>query len=190
MIVVVSIHHAGTHFVLDHLLREYERLHDNTAGNALLIGDRVVHVHAEPENLNQLHWWLSRYECIVPLRHPGAIVESWASRDGKKMADLVRQYETLVELDDLYRPNFLPIDASLRNYYLRELNQSLDTNFTTDWPRVMSNGKVAWLDAEQLAVVDELMSWPINQRFYSRNYHVFRENAKATLSPSRSSAAA
>ena len=85
---------------------------------------------------------------------------------------------------------FLPIDGSLRDYYLRQINERLHEDFSTDWPRVMSNGKVAWLDAEQLAMVDELMSWPINQKFYSRDYHVFRENAKAARSPSRSSAAA
>lgn len=188
MIVVVSMHHSGTHFVLEHLLADYPRI-GNEIGEAVPAKFKV-HKHCEPENVNALEWWLQRYPCIVPLRHPAKMVASWATRDGKPMAELKRQYAMLEFLDQRYRLNYLPLDTLHRERDLYDLNAALDTDFRTDWRVVMSNGKSAILDAEQLGMVDELLCLNLNQRFYAREDHVFCKDTAITQSTSCNTAAA
>ena len=164
IVVVASVHHTGTHFVVDELFkgwRHYAMSYGNIKGP---IGDGVTRIHIDKDQSIYLPRWMEHQPLVVPMRHPASVVESWLARD-KPIEPLLPQWEMLKTMVDPARPIYLPLDVPDRDRWLGELNGKLGLKLQTDWPVIMSCGKSAVLSDVHRAAVVEVMADGFFDRF-------------------------
>ncbi len=193
VIVVPSIHHTGTNFVLQNLLRKFAT-HPNTIAS-LPPEQSKVHVHVEPSLVGQLdHWVRLMYPMLVPIRHPASVARSWKAR-GKPVSEMVGQWQMLIDQVAPFKPSYLPLDVDNREDWLEAFCDKFSLDLSTDWEVVRGSGIVitdpdAELNAVELSEIDSLMSSPFFEQFYPRNDNVLRIDARhsaqtrATAAPS------
>lgn len=125
MILVPSVPHTGTHFMRD-----------------LFKGKQEIHLdHILPSTMDA---WRVLFEqgnaAVVPMRHPFLVAESWKRRN-KDPLHLPELWHLLVEVIDPYDPQYLCLDKpETRNAQLKAINERLDLNLTTSWPRICEAG--------------------------------------------------
>ena len=113
-----------------------------------------MRIHCDLPQHDSLEWWLSRYPCIVPMRHPLTVAASWKARN-EDLSLLPGQWAILKTEVDPYEPMYLPIDSPDRMNWLDTICRNIDRELQTDWPVVMSCNKSATLtDSERAAVVE------------------------------------
>ena len=112
IVIVASVHHSGTHFMNDEIFSQFDaRSLDHRNLIAGPPAENIkIRIHCEPETVDRLGGWCSRYEVVVPLRHPLAVATSWKAR-GKDLERLVCQWNILKNIVDEHDPMYLPIDS-------------------------------------------------------------------------------
>jgi hypothetical protein len=166
MIVVASVHHTGTNFVFQHLLNGMRQV---GMGHYRYVDEPMpaksfTRIHCDMDQSGFLEWWLLRCECVVPMRHPVSVAESWKAR-GKDLANLARQWSTLKTQVEPYEPSYLPLDVEDKEKWLTEFNEKTGLNIHTQWPVVMSCNKSATLTETERAAVVEVMDDGFFDRF-------------------------
>lgn len=125
-ILVASIPHTGTFFVLDSILKDYKwqmfevepipgcKMHRHLfqLGDEDLLSTRVKQCFT-----------------IVPLREYAKVEETW-QRNGMNIEVLKQSWDKLYTLKDVH---FLKIDSPDRDTELKRLSQVLGHSLTTDW---------------------------------------------------------
>lgn len=170
IIVIASVHHTGTNFLHNHLFAGMRQLpqnrHSFVKGFPVpTSGCHKVRCHIEPENIDNLFWWLNKAKIIVPLRHPEKVAVSWKARD-KPLSDMLWQFQAMKRVFAEHEPLYLPIDSPRREDYLRALGQAIRKPLQTSWPVVSSLGKIATLSDDDREIVAEVMADGFFDRFY------------------------
>jgi hypothetical protein len=156
-VVVASVHHTGTNFVFQELLKGLKQIGMAYSKHYRPPDNAFTRIHCDMQQSPYLHWWVSRFPTIVPLRHPASVAVSWKARE-KSMWALENQWEILREMVAPYNPIYLPIDVDDRQSWLDKLNERLGMNIQTDWPVIMSRKQTATLEDEELASVGRVMA--------------------------------
>jgi hypothetical protein len=166
MIVVASVHHTGTNFVWQHLLKGMTQVGMNydPSGRKRPPENGFVRIHCDTDQHGYLQWWLKQFPCIVPLRHPMAVAASWKARE-KSLDNLAIQWKILKEKVDPYLPMYLPIDSPDREQWLEQIRGFLNPELQTDWPVIMSCNKSAELSDNDRQAVVEVMADGFFDRF-------------------------
>ena len=161
MIVVASVHHTGTNFVWQHLLKGMKQVGMGSDGAPK---NSFARIHCDLSQHIFLERWLKKCPCIVPLRHPLTVAASWKAR-GKNLSNLAGQWQILKTEVDPYLPMYLPIDSPEREQWLEPIRGFIDPKLQTDWPVVMSCNKSAELTDDERASVFEVMADGFFDRF-------------------------
>ncbi len=170
MILVASVHHTGTNFVMKDLLRSYKLTH----ASIRVIGDNPFHktqLHIQKRYTSELAYWLPRSKVIVPIRHPVDVALSWKRRL-KDLNEMKAQFEMLLSVVDDYNPAYLPIDAMDRDWWLSQLNQRFSTNLSTNWDVIGSKAQPparhwkAQLTDDEYELASGIASWSFFDQFY------------------------
>jgi hypothetical protein len=135
-IVVPTIQHTGTGFVTKLLIKKFNHA---SLGDKYRDRDTVFIGHiVKQEQVLFAKEKLKACICIVPLRHPFVVWESW-KRQGDTDFDYFRQgWMNLVEQIDPYNPYYLPLDVDDRKSYLDLINTQTGLELKTDWEPVDS----------------------------------------------------
>jgi hypothetical protein len=158
MIVVASVHHTGTNFVHQHLLKGFPQTGMNYSHYKKPPDHRGhVRIHCDLSQHTYLPWWLKQFPCIVPMRHPMKVAASWKARD-KSLDNLAIQWKILKEKVAPYDPFYLPLDVPDRQRWLDDIICFLETDLQTDWPVIMSCNKSAELSENDKEAVIEVMA--------------------------------
>ncbi len=179
MIVVASVHHTGTNFVWQDLLSGLTEVGMNYGhyGKIQPPENGFTRIHCDLAQYDYLEWWLERYNCVVPLRHPMSVAASWKAR-GEDLSLLPFQWEILKNEVDPHKPSYLPMDVPERDKWLAEFNERNGLNIHTDWPVIMSCNKSAELSQNDRQAVIEVMADGFFDRFgYEDEVDVFYENS-------------
>lgn len=126
-ILVPTIQHTGSWFVVYHLLGVKQSIPSSQDG------DGVVFLHTMPHAMDDILAELSTTPAVAPLRHPAAIWESWARR-GKDREDLFTQTRNFWDISD--RLEILPIDHPDRELFLNRVSSYLGLDLRTNWQQV------------------------------------------------------
>jgi len=105
---------------------------------------------------------LKEYPCIVPLRHPVSVAESWIARADPnrrhvKIEELCDYWRRLITVVDPFRPYYLPIDRPEREARLQAINDGLGLELKTDWPVWKSCGIDGHLSDADLEMTFDMM---------------------------------
>ena len=167
MIVVASVHHTGTNFVWQHLLAGVPEVGMDYGRYSTYQPPKngFVRIHCDRAQHEYLQWWLNRCVCIVPLRHPISVAESWKAR-GKDLSELAGQWQILKNEVDPHDPMYLPVDSPERMNWLDTISRHVNQELQTGWPVVMSCHKSAQLTDDERASVLETMADGFFNRFY------------------------
>jgi len=150
MIVVASIPHSGTRFVLEHLLAPRKRVKSAPDDGEFFFE------HLDSPHIPKLRDMMRQFPCIVPMRHPKSIALSWKA-DSRLLTDLTTMYRCLVSAIDPFKPCYLPLDVENRDAYLQLLNDQTGLNLKTDWPIIGASGVVGRFDAPDYGFYESLM---------------------------------
>lgn len=166
MIVVAGVHHTGNNFVWQHLLKGMTQVGMNydPSGRKRPPENGFVRIHCDLSQHNYLEWWISRYLCIVPLRHPLTVARSWKARD-KDLSLLPVQWQILKKEVDPHEPMYLPLDSPDRMNWLDTISRNMGQELQTGWPVVMSCNKSAELTDEEREGVVAVMADGFFDRF-------------------------
>lgn len=169
MIVVASVPHTGTHFVLDLLKKagfepqkKSSDFRDGTFCHMHSMGTR--------DALEKLALHRERGDTFVsPLRHPMKCAETWAKRrkqilparkEGRNTTMIEAWHNFIVQFLPL-KPILLPVDAPDRENWLVHFCEALGCKVETDWtPVFTSHREPRALDPEERQAVDELIRHP------------------------------
>ena len=168
LVVIPSVWHTGTHFMVDQVVPDFTPHHFDhrtwIAGSP--VGDIQVRCHCEPAYENSLKRWGKEAQCLVPIRHPMSVAESWKAR-GKvnRFSELAEQWMLLKKYISPHNPLYLPVDSPDRESWLEKIRIFLDSDIQTDWPVVMSSNKSATLTEAERATVLEVMADGFFDRF-------------------------
>ena len=144
---ILSIPHTGSHFV-NHLLGGGDRIEMlglNTTGDHQLY---VSHTY----NLKVFRGVKEQgYEIVVPMRHPIATLNSWATWADKSPIEhkghMVRPayvptlFKQLIAASKKFKLNFLPVDSPYREEFLELFNKKYHLSLTTKWKPLNSIGQ-------------------------------------------------
>lgn len=166
MIVVASVYHTGTNFIFQHLLKGMTQVGIAPDSKYVkgLPRNSFARIHCDLSQHVYLQWWLLRCLCVVPMRHPVSVAESWKAR-GRDLANLAIQWNILKTEVDPYEPMYLPIDSPDRMNWLDTISRNIDRELQTDWPVVMSCNKSATLTETEREAVVEVMDDGFFDRF-------------------------
>ena len=166
MIVIASVHHTGTNFIWQDLLKGFEQFGMNHIGRgkSQLPKNGFTRIHCDLAQHGYLEWWLMRHHCIVPLRHPMSVAASWKAR-ACDLSLLPGQWVILKNEVDPYKPMYLPIDSPDRMNWLDVISRNIGQELQTDWPVVMSCNKSATLNDDERESVFEVMADGFFDRF-------------------------
>lgn len=163
--IVTSIPHTGTHFLMDLLgfrkpWREFT--HGWQSSNA---GHRFDHILPQ-----QKHLFLPLIEkemTFIPLRHPRAVLKSWEDR-GKPVTVLEAMWRVLVEDIHPLNPIYIPVDTTAREGSLEDARERSGLDLETNWKasgEKCGNSGTDWTNLPEWHLEAEL--GPILDRFYS-----------------------
>ena len=124
MIVVPTVQHTGSLFVVNHLFGGRKN---------------VVFRHFGQKAFDQIIPYIKGRNIVIPLRRLKDIAHSWSGRQSDPK-HLDRDLQLMIEFSEEYNPHFLPIDHTNRQDYLENINRSLGLSLKTDWP-VINNMK-------------------------------------------------
>lgn len=120
MIIIPTVQHTGSLFVVDHLF----------GGR-----DKVVFRHFGQKNFKDVYNHIDGRNIIIPLRKLDKIIESWAGRQSNPY-HLDRDIALLIDFAEKYNPYFLPIDHERREDFLKTISKAFKIDLQTDWPVV------------------------------------------------------
>lgn len=152
MIVVPTIPHTGSMFVVQHLLGHLPRIRNPKRG------DGVFFAHVYPERMAEI-LSLRDHPAIVPIRNPAAVAMSWKGQ-GWDLSQLWVLWDEMLKVHKAFSPYYLPIDHVSREARLAEINE-LGLKLKTDWPIVASKGLSAPLSADERHRAEQLLDGPI-----------------------------
>ena len=166
MIVVASVHHTGTNFVGQEILKGFSNagMGYRAYVKGVPTGKKQVRIHCELAHVDYLEWWCSKYPSIVPMRHPVKVFESWKVRE-KSFKNLAGQYDILKNIVSNFDTTYLPIDVPDRDDWLWQLNERFGLDIQTTWPVIMSRKETATLTDLELDLVRAVMSDGFFDRF-------------------------
>ena len=129
IVLLPTIKHTGSHFVLKKLLGAFERVPLKHA--AFLEeeeqGDIVIFDHLYPHKMPLWEPLLEKYPALVPLRNKQAVIDSW-NRRREDLEDFYDQWGLLRGLLK-YNVHFLNIDhKELRDHQINSINRDLGIN--------------------------------------------------------------
>lgn len=135
--IVTSVPHSGTHFVVYELLKDYTDVRDDDFKAGLW----KYQSHTYSNAMDELKRLLSQgHPCIVPVRHPVLVAQSWKRR-GKEPLESIPFWSRLINEIHQYHPFYIPIDMMYaRDAALSVINQRLKIKLETDWPIVRDSG--------------------------------------------------
>lgn len=132
MIIVPTIRHTGSHFVL-HLLGVKGRVNCFTWRTAQQAShNSVVFDHVLPHQRHIYLDLIKRHTTIVPLRHPYLTQKSWQDRN-RDLDDMIAMWEVMANDIAPLDPHFLPLDVDNRDDYLHNINRTSGLYLQTDW---------------------------------------------------------
>ena len=166
MIVLVSVWHTGTNFVFQHLFAGLAPvgMNHNCYLNGHPPNSGLVRIHCDFDQHKYLPYWVSKFRCVVPLRHPLSVARSWKARE-KNLKLLPVQWQVLKRDVAPHNPLYLPLDALDRQDWLDRINEALGMDLQTDWPVIMSCEKTATLTEAERDSVSEVMADGFFDRF-------------------------
>ena len=168
LVVIPSVWHSGTHFMTDQVVPDFTAHHFDHRGwiAGSPRGDIQVRCHCEPEFAKSLQRWGKEGQCLVPMRHPILVAQSWKAR-GKtgRFLELAAQWKLLKDHIAPHDPLYLPIDSPDRENWLDKIRNFLNSEIQTDWPVIMSCNKSATLTDEEREAVIEVMADGFFDRF-------------------------
>lgn len=179
LIVVVSIHHTGTNFTMDEILRYWESHHAEYELYNFGIPHGKARVHMETRFFKLLDFWCKNACVIVPMRHPEKVIRSWIARN-KRLEALAIQYDILKTRVDPYDPLYLPIDSPDRERWLDRLRAKTGKPHRTDWRTIMSCGKSPDLNDKGRLLLESVTEDGFFDKFYPELANVRREYARST----------
>ena len=96
MILVPTVKHTGSHFVSDHLLREYPKA---PLKGPFPDGEFVVMDHVSSANMPKFRNLIARHNptIIIPLRHPKLCALSWCERRLELTPSFFKMWENLLK---------------------------------------------------------------------------------------------
>lgn len=129
-VLVLSVPHTGTYFVLDSVLRNFKR---RQANQPLIPGCKIARHIAEPDR--ELTESIRR-QCVtvVPIREYAAVKKTW-QRNGMNVDQLAEQWGEMQSLENVFR---LQIDAPDRDSQLEKLSNLIGEPLHTDWKPINS----------------------------------------------------
>lgn len=136
-IVVLSVHHTGTNFTTDEILRAFQPHHYQYEICNHDIPYSKIRVHIEPKLMKWVRYWAENGCAVVPLRHPKAIFTSWVARN-KNRDNLVEQINLLKTEVHPHNQIYLPIDSPDRDKWLDQLRAATGKAMSTKWPVIAS----------------------------------------------------
>jgi len=138
---VASIEHTGTRFLTDHLLAGVPGVYSH---------------HLTNDAVFVLREKMREYPCIVPMRHPAKVAQSW-SNQGRELDELWNSYRRLILSIDPLGPLYLPLDVSDRQQYLDAINDRCGLALRTDWPVIGSSGITIGLQGPGRTIVRDMV---------------------------------
>lgn len=140
IVFVASVHHTGTQFTMDMLVRNgfknFER--QVPPDNQAYRGNSVHRQHISIEHFDKFQEVLTmKRPLIVPLRHPKLCAQSWANRR-RSIDVMLQQWNWLIDIVAPYKPLYLPVDSPDKNTYLERIAERLGVPLSTEWPIVGS----------------------------------------------------
>ena len=165
---VASVHHTGTQFTQKLFTDLDYEITDKTPKEAGNSRNYFHRCHISDSVMTELKLWLQLgIPIIVPLRHPPVVAESWLAR-AKPMAEMLRQWQILIDVVDLYEPLYLPLDSPNRDSYFTNLRLKTDLKLKTDWAVTAHDGelKPLYLTFEQQQQLGPLVFNEFFDRFY------------------------
>lgn len=151
MILVPTIRHTGSHFILDLLgsdvgCAKNPGQQDGTPGE--IIWD---HVDANLKFFADLG---SRHPMVIPLRHPKVAAASWRGR-GKDQKVMISHFRMVLDHLDPLDPLYLPIDSEDRTHFLNEIRNELDMPLKTNWePLGVRKSTHSWRHTDHIQGID------------------------------------
>jgi hypothetical protein len=140
MIVVASVPHSATRFVIEHLL-----------------DGECFHRHLDAECIPALRAQARNHPLIIPLRHPRDVALSWKARR-RPLPSLPPMYRAMVTAFDPLRPLYLPVDHRARDDYLEQVNAMTGLRLRTDWPIWKSLDLRGRFDGTDAELVDDMIA--------------------------------
>lgn len=129
-VLVASIMHTGTMFVMDSVLGGFVRRMPQEEP----IPRCKYQIHLSEPDQELLSRRMNQCVTITPLRERSAVECSWRRR-GMDLRELDRQWEKMLARENVFR---LQIDAPDRDEKLSELSDLLEVPLSTDWAKTNS----------------------------------------------------
>ena len=145
-ILLLTITQTGTHFMMQEVLRNYDKVTKPDGGKTTLVQRHLPMLIVDEIEVEHL---LKSYTCIATLRHPLATMQSWKNV-GQSLPRLTHQYRLLVKYIAEFNLVVLPIDSPRREHWLVKASRQLDNLSCTDWPIVRGNRNFTFKPLTQL----------------------------------------
>lgn len=142
IILLPTIKHTGSHFVLKQLLKDFIRIDLKSAENRIeMLGEHengVVFDHLFPHKMDLWRKFLGKYPAIVPIRNKNEVWKSWLKRAEEPDRELFNQMWDIVEDIDQHYVFYINIDNNvIRDKQLDVINKELNINLNAGgWPVV------------------------------------------------------
>lgn len=143
IILLPTIKHTGSHFVLRQLLKDFVRIDLKGAEDFIEtfgeFGDKnngVIFDHLFPHKRSLWNKFLDKYPIIMPLRNRHEVWKSWCSRSDEPDRELFNQMWWIMEDIDKHNPFYINIDnPDIRDSQLSDINLNLKLNLDAgNWP--------------------------------------------------------
>jgi len=127
ILLLPTVKHTGSHFVLKQLLPDFEQMNLKDIDNLDPDKNIVIFDHLYPSKMDLWEPLMAKYPAIIPLRNKQDIMESWERRE-EPIDDFFDQWQILGRMRK-YKVYFINLDApKFRRMQLRRINQELDLN--------------------------------------------------------------
>ena len=173
-VVVPTVPHTGTMFVVHLFLEQSYNQRSLADGREEWPDKSVFSGHlVKPERVADAVYLCERVPCIVPLRHPYLVAESWRLR-WKEISNLLDAFYHLIEFIDPFDPIYLPMDVPGRDDYFHEMNRRLGMELPMKWNVVNSKHNtfdLTWKDVKpsETTMMLAMALRPFLERFYGKN---------------------
>jgi hypothetical protein len=144
IILLPTVKHTGSHFVLNQLLKDFIRIDLKNAKKQICEIEKdgcfngVVFDHLFPHKMKLWEKLFEKHRAIIPIRNKHEVWKSWRKRSNEPDRDLFDQMWEIVENLDKYDPFYINIDnQEIRDKQLDFINKELKLKLNADgWPVV------------------------------------------------------
>lgn len=139
MILVPTVQHTGSHFVVRELFPHHQQ---TPLKKPVIQPDTLMMDHVLPTKMTRMLTLAKTASAIViPLRHPRVCAYSWIKSGKELFPDFSRQWDCIWRFEDEgFDVHYITLDnEELRDEQLKALCKAIGDDIYTDWPELGQN---------------------------------------------------